>query len=521
MPNLSVVLCTRNRAAALETTLRSLLAQDLQASHFEVVVVDDGSTDATPDVVARFADAHGAPVSYVRQEHLGLSAARNTGARNARGDLICYVDDDIEAEPWWLREFALGAERNPDASCFAGRILVRYEGRPPRNCHRESVAANLDAGETEHEIDRAVGASMAVRRAAFDDAGPFDEALRWQWSEVEWQERLRSNGGRIVYVPRALVWHRRTADDLRRWRLMVHRFHRGRGYPIYARSTGRSTSLSYELGRLIVALAHGVRRRCFGGPLMVAYRLGVLTSIVRHAIGEKVPAMRDLARFSRRLRHSPRHAALQLATTRGSVKGRFERIHATNAWSGTESRSGPGSSLDETRVIRNELGPLLERIGARTILDIPCGDFHWMKEVDLPVGSYVGADLITRIVEENQRSYGSGARRFYKLDILRDELPFADVVLCRDGLDHLSLRDAALALTNIKRSGAGYLLATTYPECDKNKDIRTGDWRPLNLERPPFGFPAPIELLNEGSTKPGFADKSLGLWRLEELPQTS
>jgi glycosyltransferase involved in cell wall biosynthesis len=513
-PNLSVVVCTRNRAAALETTLNSIFSQDVPASEYEVVVVDDGSTDPTPDVVAKF----GGDVVYVRQEHAGLAAARNEGAARSQGDLICYVDDDIEADPSWLREVTAGAARNPDASCLAGRILVRYEGDPPRTCEREYIAANLDAGDSERPIDRAVGANMAVRRSALDDVGPFDETLRWQWDEVEWQERLRARDGRIVYLPAALVWHRRTAAELRRWRLLVDRFRWGRCYPVYARRTGRPTPIWPELRHLVISLVHGVRRRCFGGPLMAFYRLGVLTSIARNALAERIPALRPAARFSRGLRHSPRNTALQIATTRGSTKGRFARIHAGNVWQGSDSRSGPGSSLEETRVVRRELGPLLERIGARVLLDIPCGDFHWMKETVLPIDTYIGADLIDRIVDANKLRYGSEQRRFVRLDITRDDLPLADVVLCRDGLDHLSLEDAKQALANIKRSGAQFLLATTYPERARNGDIRTGDWRPLNLERAPFDLPPPIEMLNEGSLKPGFSDKSLGLWRVDDLP---
>ncbi len=304
MPNLSVVVCTRNRAKALATTLRSLLAQDLPTSEYEVVVVDDGSTEHTAEAVAQFVDENQGSVRYVRQEHAGLSAARNNGAFHAQGDLICYVDDDIEADPSLLREIAAGANRNPDASCFGGRILVRYEGKPPRTCEREYIAANLDAGDIEKPIDRAVGANMAIRRRALDEVGPFDEALRWQWDEVEWQERLRRNGGRIVYIPGALVWHRRTAADLKLLRLLMDRFRWGRCFPAYARITGRPTPIASELWRLLVSLVHGVRRRCFGGPLMVSYRLGVLASIAGHAVAERFPCRRakrvDLLRIERR-----------------------------------------------------------------------------------------------------------------------------------------------------------------------------------------------------------------------------
>jgi hypothetical protein len=106
------------------------------------------------------------------------------------------------------------------------------------------------------------------------------------------------------------------------------------------------------------------------------------------------------------------------------------------------------------------------------------------------------------------------------LDLTSSPLPPADLLLCRDCLVHLSLTDARRALANIRRSDITYLLTTTFPAEPTNVDVVTGDWRPLNLQRPPFGFPEPLELLVEGCTEQQglFADKSLGLWRVADLP---
>jgi hypothetical protein len=84
---------------------------------------------------------------------------------------------------------------------------------------------------------------------------------------------------------------------------------------------------------------------------------------------------------------------------------------------------------------------------------------------------------------------------------------------------HLSFADIHRALSNVRRSRITYLVTTTFPGCEVNEDIVTGDWRPLNLELEPFGFPGPSELLNEGCSEAGglFADKSLGLWRVADL----
>ncbi len=178
------------------------------------------------------------------------------------------------------------------------------------------------------------------------------------------------------------------------------------------------------------------------------------------------------------------------------------------------SMSGSGSSLEKTRAIRAALPPLIRELECASMLDIPCGDFFWMKELDLDV-EYVGADIVTEVVEANQRLHGRARRRFVRLDLTRDDLPRTDLILCRDCLVHLSFSDIFKALAGIRRSGSTWLLTTTFSGTGGNVDIPTGSWRPLNLERPPFGFPPPVRSLPEEG------DKSLSLWRIADILQRS
>jgi hypothetical protein len=198
----------------------------------------------------------------------------------------------------------------------------------------------------------------------------------------------------------------------------------------------------------------------------------------------------------------------------------FERIATENRWRDPGSRSGAGSSLDQTATIRREIPSLLRRVGARSLLDAPCGDFHWMSMVELTGVDYLGVDLVPSIVQHCQEEYGSPVRRFEVRNIIDDPLPKADVILCRDCLVHLSYRHIAAALANFRASGATYLLTTSYRARTINWNVVTGKWRPLNLEKPPFGFPVPLERIVEESTEIGghFADKILALWRLDALP---
>lgn len=197
----------------------------------------------------------------------------------------------------------------------------------------------------------------------------------------------------------------------------------------------------------------------------------------------------------------------------------FRHALQTNHWAGAESNSGPGSGLDQTAALRTALPALFGRLGISSLLDLPCGDWRWMATVDLRGLRYTGGDLLEELVVQNRRHYGGPGRRFVPLDITASDLPDADLLLCRDCLVHFSFADIEKAFRNIRRSGIACLLTTTFPAESLNADIVTGDWRPLNLQAPPFDFPAPTELINEGCTEGdgAFADKSLGLWRVGEL----
>jgi hypothetical protein len=192
----------------------------------------------------------------------------------------------------------------------------------------------------------------------------------------------------------------------------------------------------------------------------------------------------------------------------------FTEIYRTNLWGGDESRSGLGSALAETARLREAIPELLRRVGATSLLDIPCGDFGWMSGVDLGGVDYTGADIVEEIVARNNERFASERRRFVRLDLVEDPLPRADVVLCRDCLVHLSFEKIFRALDNVARSGARYLLATTFLEHETNEDAEDGDWRMLNLERPPFSLPAPAAVIVEGCAEGGgaYADKALALW---------
>ncbi len=135
----------------------------------------------------------------------------------------------------------------------------------------------------------------------------------------------------------------------------------------------------------------------------------------------------------------------------------FTYIYRTNLWGSPESGSGVGSELAATEVLRAEIPRLIRLYEVGSLLDLPCGDFGWLSHADLSGVDYTGADIVPDLVAENTKRYAGPGRRFVCLNLTRDPLPRADLVLCRDGLVHLSYGQIFRSFANLRRSGSTYL----------------------------------------------------------------
>lgn len=208
----------------------------------------------------------------------------------------------------------------------------------------------------------------------------------------------------------------------------------------------------------------------------------------------------------------------------------FTCIYRINGWGDEESRSGPGSSMEQTEAIRTRLPDMLSTFGITTLFDAACGDFNWMQHVNAPsLKLYIGVDIVPDVIQENIKKYATQKRAFLMLDITCDKLPQLDknsAIICRDCLTHLTFDDIKKTFQNFKKTGARYLMISTYPNRTINLDINTASmvhllrYRPLNFQIAPFNFPPPLFIINEGNTEgDGYiSDKSLALWAIEDLP---
>jgi hypothetical protein len=198
----------------------------------------------------------------------------------------------------------------------------------------------------------------------------------------------------------------------------------------------------------------------------------------------------------------------------------FSSFYRKNHWRDAESRSGAGSNLAATAFLRPQLPPLLAELGVQSLLDLPCGDFHWMRHVDLGIARYTGGDIVPSMIAANQAAFAGPGISFEVIDLITGPIPRHDLILTRDCLVHLSTEHIMASLRNIKASGATWLLTTTFPTTGTNVQIVTGQWRAIDLQKPPFNFGPPQRLIVEGAADlhGQRADKMLGLWRVEDLP---
>lgn len=225
---ITVAICTYNRAQRLGQTLDEMVRQHVSPSiDWEILVVDNASTDDTAEVVDRFRERAEVTVRYVREPRQGLSHARNTAVRVARADIVAFTDDDVIPEPDWLSAL-VDAFRAHDCSGVGGRVLERWEFEPPEwwTEIRDEVGAaivSFDPGGGSRPLEQApFGANMAFRREVFERHGGFrtdlgrsgDDLLSGE--DTEFGRRLLRAGEVLWYAPAAVVHHPVSPDRARK-----------------------------------------------------------------------------------------------------------------------------------------------------------------------------------------------------------------------------------------------------------------------------------------------------------------
>ncbi|MCB9883182.1 MAG: glycosyltransferase family 2 protein [Planctomycetes bacterium] len=336
---LSIIVCAFNEEERTRACLESLFAQDLGRDDYEITFVDDGSLDRTEDVAMGSFAAH--PVDdlptyrYVRIEHAGLCAARNTGLRHSGADLIAFVDADAVAEPDWARRLVEHFEACPETEVCGGRVqILNPESR---------TASRLDLWHYDESDRRCIiGCNMAFRRQVFDRIGGFRTCFTSRGDETELLMR-HGRPERVRKVPQAHVRHERP-ESLRSW--FRERKANGRYYAWGERLTHR--------GRARWRIAKAIVSRLLTLSPLAAWSLAFLHPWASVAIAPGVlwNVRRQRGGRTRWMFHEARRRHAKWAALRTTVLG--VAVNMLGDWCsdwgylrGALERPGPHRSVDD------------------------------------------------------------------------------------------------------------------------------------------------------------------------------
>jgi glucosyl-dolichyl phosphate glucuronosyltransferase len=259
--DVSVIISTRDRASILPVSLGSLANQD-GAVPFEVIVVDNGSSDATPEVLAAWCRDH--PIfRTTREDRPGLSRGKNAGIAIAEGSLLLFTDDDVLVTPSWVRTFARFFETHRGPMVVAGGAIVPIAddlGPWPPWLSQDAL---LDVGLLDHGAEQELhppryvfGANMAVPATVFASVGPWDEDLgnapgdRSTFEDAELQDRVRSAGGTVWFCVDAAIRHRVERTRAAPRAILANAFARGRN-DFWGERRGRSHGSEPAVGAVV------------------------------------------------------------------------------------------------------------------------------------------------------------------------------------------------------------------------------------------------------------------------------
>jgi glycosyltransferase involved in cell wall biosynthesis len=550
-PKVTVAIPVYNGANYLRDAISSCLGQSYP--NLEVIVVNDGSDDhgETEAIAMQFTPS----IIYLKKKNGGVASALNLALEVGSGEYFCWLSHDDIYLPKKVEKQIDYIINGVDDPCV---VYCRHQSIDANGRHLEDPPVPPIFDPHTASIQLILGqwlhcCTILAPTKLFHQVGGFREDL----PTTQDYDILVKMGLNVPFfeIPEVLLFARQHSEQGSRTlshRREIETFFRehipmlSREYIQRVLTPAESLASFSELGRQMivrempecVALVCRQLIECELDRCETRVILEKVDQIISMADAPDSNALTDRMKFrlrsvlpvyilnkfsAFRQRVKRLAASLPKALTPTSTsppataKLDFRTIFKNNEFLGTESRSGGGSSLFQTRIIREEIPRLLHNLGIKTILDAPCGDWNWMQHVDLGDFQYIGGDIVEEIIQANQDRFGSVNVRFQKIDIISGPIPKADLILCRDCLVHLSNTDALCALESFRRSGAKWLLTTTFTGRTENPDLLIGHiWRPLNLELEPFLLGKSEMAISEGCTEGNneYTDKSLALWRL-------
>jgi glycosyltransferase involved in cell wall biosynthesis len=562
-PLVSVAIPVYNGANYVRDAIDSVLAQTYP--NFEVLVINDGSRDggSTEEIALSYGDR----VRYFSKSNGGVASALNLALKEAKGDYFCWLShDDLYLPDKVAREMEVLLSLSDSNSVVFCRYSIidssgkyLYDAPEPPQFSLNQAAYQLILKQWLHCCTILAPKDLYIENGGFREDLPTTQdydllvkiGLKHPFIEIpEILLKARSHPEQGSLTPGHLKEVEHFFEEhipLLSPEYMYDNFTEQEGINAFLALGKQMCDLKFPHAVLTVAkqLLYCEKQRanpevlwnaihqltinyypiaCYqplttkeNQDLTPPYAENKVKILARRFLPAK--AWNGIRKLRDRLQLSllPNHEIKQTNQETRVASLDFDNIYQNNGFAGTESRSGEGSSLFQTRIIREEIPKLLQELGIKNLLDVPCGDWNWMRHVDITNINYIGGDIVKAIIDKNNQLYGKENCKFEYVNIITGSLPKSDIILCRDCLVHLNFQDGLAAIEQFKKSGAKWLLTTTFTDRDINTDLYEGHiWRPLNLEKPPYNLPEAQMYINEGCTEGSslFRDKCLGLWQL-------
>ncbi|HZS48343.1 MAG TPA: glycosyltransferase [Blastocatellia bacterium] len=240
-PDISVIIATYNRAAILPVALDSIISQKTEDVSYEILLIDNNSTDETRDVAEGYVSRSNGRLRYILEKKQGVSYARNKGLELSTAPIVAFFDDDVVVAANWVGTVKRIFEQNPQVGCIGGKVLPLWQTEPPKWLTREHWAplALQDYGNEPFLVNFKkplclISANLAIRRAVFNEVGLFKPELQrvkdgiGSMEDLELLMRLWQAGVQTMYVPELIA---KTWVPLDRTNKRYHRrWHHGNGH---------------------------------------------------------------------------------------------------------------------------------------------------------------------------------------------------------------------------------------------------------------------------------------------------
>jgi len=239
-PSVSIIVPVKNCEATIGELLESLMRLDYKKEKLEVIVVDGNSTDKTCEIVSKY------PVKLLEEERPGINAARNTGIKHSKGEIIVFTDGDCVVPKDWIKKI-IENFKDPKVGCVGGNAIRYYNGLLSNYCD-ESILPVLRVFKKREVLNNVkpplqypAGCNMATKRKVIKDVGMFDERIKHGFDEDEFVERICDKGYSMVLDPKVLVKHKHRSTLLG---LLKQAFNYGRGSGLLSKMKGTNSKFS-------------------------------------------------------------------------------------------------------------------------------------------------------------------------------------------------------------------------------------------------------------------------------------